>query len=522
LEWGFTTELNFYKRIFDIEEFAELDMSEIQSSGYVVDTLEAAIWCLLNSNDYAECVLKAVNLGEDTDTVAAVTGGLAGIFYGVDSIPRDWIDTIVKKEYIYELCDRFRRSIELNAISLLTSYIPYFREAMNRKFCKYEDSKRDERGVIIAGFPIYEDEFNSFHSDVYRTNFIDYNYDNTIEKYLGREKRTMNENIEKAEIDLVKAILTYHLRAEHFGDGNWEESIKDGVFLRLLERLEVIAVMEDKNFQENNQTILLNDILKFTDFELANVKIRFNKSNNGDYDPIKLFKEKDEGLYTGQFWNYSKNKSFQVGQIAFGFIKIDSDKWLLFDISKITKDLDKFDGVGYEHQTLEKYSKYFGRLIIRYKNKSQNMIRKADSVIGECEVYEIINDTFSDDDFPGYENVDLSWKELKRVLDRKDWKTALENQKGVYLITDINTGRRYVGSAYGENMILGRWKSYIHNGHGGNKDFTQIEFEYIKENFRFSILEIYKSTTEDRIIINREHFWMRILLTRDKRFGYNN
>lgn len=66
-----------------------LNRNEIRSSGYVVDTLEAALWCLAKSSSYEECVLKAVNLGGDTDTVAAVAGGLAGIIY---EIPKKWIE----------------------------------------------------------------------------------------------------------------------------------------------------------------------------------------------------------------------------------------------------------------------------------------------------------------------------------------------------------------------------------------------------------------------------------------------
>lgn len=82
---------------------------EIKSSGYVVDTLEAAIWCLLNTNNYSNCVLKAVNLGEDTDTVAAVAGGLAGIAYGAEDIPREWLKKLAKGDYIEELCDRLQK-----------------------------------------------------------------------------------------------------------------------------------------------------------------------------------------------------------------------------------------------------------------------------------------------------------------------------------------------------------------------------------------------------------------------------
>lgn len=104
-------------------------------------------------------------------------------------------------------------------------------------------------------------------------------------------------------------------------------------------------------------------------------------------------------------------------------------------------------------------------------------------------------------------------------MEKGTWKTALQNQKGVYLITDISNGKMYVGSAYGENMILSRWQSYIKNGNGGNVGQRYLDFNYIKKNFRYSILEIYKSTVEDQIIIDRESWWKEVLQSRN--FGYN-
>ena len=94
-----------YERICK-SDFAELPREEIKSSGYVVDTLEAAIWCVLTTDNYRDCVLKAVNLGDDTDTVAAVAGGLAGALYGYDAIPREWLDTLKRRGYIEEMCER--------------------------------------------------------------------------------------------------------------------------------------------------------------------------------------------------------------------------------------------------------------------------------------------------------------------------------------------------------------------------------------------------------------------------------
>lgn len=94
-----------YARIFNAD-FAKLDVSAIRSSGYVVDTLEAAVWCLLTTDNYKDCVLKAVNLGSDTDTVAAIAGGLAGALYGYDAIPQEWLNTLIKREYIEDMCEK--------------------------------------------------------------------------------------------------------------------------------------------------------------------------------------------------------------------------------------------------------------------------------------------------------------------------------------------------------------------------------------------------------------------------------
>ncbi len=147
------------------------------------------------------------------------------------------------------------------------------------------------------------------------------------------------------------------------------------------------------------------------------------------------------------------------------------------------------------------------------------MVRLANSVIDECEVAQILPDIFDNDIFPGYDKVNISWNELSRVIEKDTWKTALQNQKGVYLITDISNGKKYVGSAYGANMILGRWQSYVRNGNGGNIGLKVWDFNYVKNNFRYSILDIFKSTIDDQTIIERESWWKEVLQSRE--FGYN-
>lgn len=101
----YTSEMPHFARVFS-GEIASLPVNSIHSDGYVIDTLEASLWCLLNSSSYAEAVLKAVNLGSDTDTTACVTGGLAGIYYGIENIPAEWINQIARKEDIINLAAR--------------------------------------------------------------------------------------------------------------------------------------------------------------------------------------------------------------------------------------------------------------------------------------------------------------------------------------------------------------------------------------------------------------------------------
>lgn len=91
----------------NVPDISNVPSSDIQSDSYVVHSLEAAIWCLMTSNSYKETVLKAVNLGGDSDSTAAIAGGLAGILYGLDDVPDHWMDSIARKDDIEELANDF-------------------------------------------------------------------------------------------------------------------------------------------------------------------------------------------------------------------------------------------------------------------------------------------------------------------------------------------------------------------------------------------------------------------------------
>lgn len=85
---------------------------ELLSGGYVIEVLESSIWFFLNTDNYRDSILGIINLGHDTDTSAAITGGLAGLYYGVDNIPTYWVNTIARKKDIIKLCEELDKKLK--------------------------------------------------------------------------------------------------------------------------------------------------------------------------------------------------------------------------------------------------------------------------------------------------------------------------------------------------------------------------------------------------------------------------
>jgi ADP-ribosylglycohydrolase len=109
---------HFHRLLNKEEDFSKLSEDKIYSSGYVIDTLEASVWCLLTTVSFKEAVLKAVNLGEDTDTTGAVTGGLAALLYGLNTIPREWIISLARIDDIVVLLNRVSKKYNFDKIVL--------------------------------------------------------------------------------------------------------------------------------------------------------------------------------------------------------------------------------------------------------------------------------------------------------------------------------------------------------------------------------------------------------------------
>ncbi len=107
----YKNEFTYFERILS-GKLIDLKEDEIKSTGYVMDSLEASIWCLLHTNSYKDCVLKAVNLGHDTDTIACIAGGIAGIYYDAETIPTNWIEQLARVDDILHLAEQLEEKYE--------------------------------------------------------------------------------------------------------------------------------------------------------------------------------------------------------------------------------------------------------------------------------------------------------------------------------------------------------------------------------------------------------------------------
>lgn len=273
------------------------------------------------------------------------------------------------------------------------------------------------------------------------------------------------------------------------------------------------------------EIIKLNDLLNLSNEELKTVKVRFNQSN-GIENPMDLYLKNPEIVNNQWFLWRTKSKLFKVGEIAICLLKLSSDTWLLTTIKKITEDLDVCDSINYKAEELEKYNKFYGRVILKYHKTVQTQVMYLGTVKDELEVLEILPTIFDGDEFAGYDKVSLSYSQLEAIikLKKQSWIGALENQKAVYLQTDKVTGKLYVGSATSDQgMLLSRWKNYIENGHGGNVGLKELVrekgFDYIKKNFQYTIIENFNAKVDDHYVLERESYWKEVLRSRE--FGYN-
>ncbi len=269
--------------------------------------------------------------------------------------------------------------------------------------------------------------------------------------------------------------------------------------------------------------IPITQIIKIDEYR----KFKFHAARwNGDEQPLDVYVKNKNDWFHWNTWRNNKNEFSR--QYIFSLIDFypETDMWLFGGIYEVVKRNDIPNSHSYEIKELVEYSAYVGRLKIKLEKPTRGRAFYLEHHIDKMKVAEILKHPYSGALFPGYENINHDFDILTPIFknEKIDWKAALENVKGVYVIIDKSNGKKYVGSAYGDSGIWSRWSCYMGTGHGWNDELTKViaqeGFDYAKNNFRLSLLEYRPMKVDDKVIIKRESYWKEVFLSRGK-FGYN-
>lgn len=281
------------------------------------------------------------------------------------------------------------------------------------------------------------------------------------------------------------------------------------------------------------EKIKLNDILHLSKEEITKSKIELNmfEGKNGNPYIDKWLSLSDEEKISGitecSYWpRYGKRKNFYEGQKVFSFVRKSYDEWLFISAATI---LDVPENRRSSVKILEEYQALFGRLIMRF-HKGNAMGRYTFNLSylkNKEEIIEILPSMYNGEQFEGYDNINLSYKKLKDILECKLMPTyyeALKKVTGIYCLTDTSNGKLYIGSATGEEGVAQRWGNYLNSRHGGNVKLIDLYNrkgeEHFEKYFTFTLLEYFGLSYDPEKIHKREQYWKRCLDT--IAHGYND
>lgn len=282
----------------------------------------------------------------------------------------------------------------------------------------------------------------------------------------------------------------------------------------------------------NNSKIHV-DIL-FPSLDWTEVKIHVAQKS-GSTRPIDVFTRSFDEWQNRWNGNFHSNHCWNRTYI-FSIIELPTqpDCWLFGGIFEVLshrsgKSRKGKDGVIYKVSLSEEGGSMIGRLVIHWVKDARAKGRKPESMLDLMRVSEILPETYVGEDFPGHASINHNFAVLEKLWQdaKPDWFAALSFCQGVYLITDIKTGLRYVGSAYGDDGMWSRWGNYFSTGgHAGNKLLKRLlsgkrdGLAYARKYFQFCLLEQASSRDSEQYIIQRESYWKEALLTRGK-YGHN-
>ena len=237
--------------------------------------------------------------------------------------------------------------------------------------------------------------------------------------------------------------------------------------------------------------------------------------------PLDALAKSDDEWLRWQIYSGNKRERF-VKEFIVSFAQISGCRFLFGGVFRI-KNRGK---EGYDVEYTDQHKDLIGRFILDFKGDNWRTTCFTPSYIfSNAQIQGIYESRYRGEQFKSFDEINHDFGALEVIVKNEllDWKAALSSVFGVYLITDKNTGKHYVGSAYGEEGIWGRWKSYIYSYHGNNIDLVELFKEkddsYFKENFKFAILEIIPSTKSPAEVTYKESLWKEKLFTR--KFGFN-
>lgn len=236
---------------------------------------------------------------------------------------------------------------------------------------------------------------------------------------------------------------------------------------------------------------------------------------NGDENPLDIYIDSIERFQQWQCWQSQTNfnREFVVTLIQMQ----KPEHWLFAGV--YSTRVFKLNGSGFVYQLEERAacSPMQGRLIVSFKRAGRQSYLRAEGWTDQMLIKEVRAERLSVPDFPGFKVLNISRQMLGLVVreNHETWRGALSNVAGVYLISDTDTGKFYVGSATGAGGLWQRWCEYAANGHGGNRDLKALMKEKgSRANLQYSVLEIADTHTSEKEILARESHWKEVLLTR--------
>ena len=294
------------------------------------------------------------------------------------------------------------------------------------------------------------------------------------------------------------------------------------------------------------------DLAQLLDIDINHLdEYKFHAASwNGKTHPLDAYIKDDKGVgevggnWKGwQTWYGGKNR--WTRKYILSFMRFnpegDPDVWLfggIFEVKGLNIPEEQEQGDFYDVDLTDQGREYIGRLKIIYHHQPQQSYLKLEKCYPELKLGGILKVPYSGGDFNGYEKVSLNFSKFESIVrsNKDDWRVALHSIKGIYVIFDKKTGKKYVGSAYGEDRIWGRWCCYVDSLHGGNKKLKELfsndqdmlgisqeenPIDYARKNFRLTLIEWWPYEINETFIRGRENYWKEALLSKGE-FGYNS